>query len=252
MSHGLQARVSYNFAKSSDLGSSDLQTYYSASALNPNQIQLPPLAPSDFDIRNSLSAAVSYELPAPPWGRVGKGVLQGWAIDALVRVSSAPPLNVTAYQFSPVTQSYYTLQASIVPGQPYWIADSTQPAGKALNRAAFAQPPQGQAGNSPRNSLRDLSSLDQTDLAVRRRFNLTERVKLDIRAEYFNVFNHPMFGAIGNSAIDTNLLDPRFGTIKPGSTTNVALGGGGANGGQSFLYAIGGPRSGQFTVKLQF
>jgi len=35
----------------------------------------------------------------------------------------------------------------------------------------------------------------QTDLALRWRFNLTERVKLDVRAEYFNVFNHPVFGA---------------------------------------------------------
>jgi hypothetical protein len=32
--------------------------------------------------------------------------------------------------------------------------------------------------------------IDQTDLALRRRFNLTERLKLDVRAEYFNVFNH--------------------------------------------------------------
>ena len=36
-------------------------------------------------------------------------------------------------------------------------------------------------------------SIDETDLALRRRFSLTDSVKLDVRAEYFNVFNHPMF-----------------------------------------------------------
>jgi hypothetical protein len=54
--------------------------------------------------------------------------------------------------------------------------------------------------NLPRNGLRSPYSLDQTDLAVRRRFNLTEHLDLNLRAEYFNVFNHPMFGALGFSA----------------------------------------------------
>jgi len=42
--------------------------------------------------------------------------------------------------------------------------------------------------------LRSPFSISQTDIALRRRFRLTERVTLDFRAEYFNLFNHPMFG----------------------------------------------------------
>jgi hypothetical protein len=52
-----------------------------------------------------------------------------------------------------------------------------------------------------------------------------------VRAEYFNVFNHPMFGAPGG-----NQPNPEFGTAafgKVDTTTNEALGG--AGGGQSFL-----------------
>jgi hypothetical protein len=66
-----------------------------------------------------------------------------------------------------------------------------------LNPDAFTFP-EGQVGNFPRNGLRSPYSIDQTDLALRRRFNLTERVNLDLRAEYFNVFNHPMFGTAGS------------------------------------------------------
>jgi hypothetical protein len=78
--------------------------------------------------------------------------LGGWAVDALVRVSSAPPINVIGYTFSPVI-GYYTTQANVVPGQPHWIADATQPAGRALNPAAFANPPEAAPGNFPRNGL---------------------------------------------------------------------------------------------------
>ena len=167
---------------------------------------LPSLTPSDFDIRNSIAGAVSYELPAPAWGRVGNAILRGWAIDGLVRVSSAPPINITVFAFSPVF-GYYQTQAEIVPGQPFWIPDPTQPAGRALNPAAFTSPPAGQMGDFPRNGLRSPYSIDQTDLAVRRRFNLTDRLNLSVRAEYFNVFNHPMFGAPGASE-PGNLFDP--------------------------------------------
>lgn len=247
MSHGLQALISYNLAKSSDLGSADSNGLDAGSV---SQVVLPPLTPSDFDIRNSIAGAVSYELPAPAWGRLSNAILRGWAVDGLVRVSSAPPINITVDVISPAVVSYRT-QAQIVPGQPFWIPDSTQPSGTALNPAAFTTPPAGQVGDFPRNSLRSPYSIDQTDLAVRRRFKLTENLNLSVRAEYFNVFNHPMFGAPG-SPEPGNEFDTTFGKIGPGSTTNLLLGGGAALGGQSPLYALGGPRSAQFTIKLQF
>ena len=246
MSRGLQALVSYNFAKSSDVISSDATGVVAASV---SQIVLPPLSPSDFDLRQSIAGGVSYEVPAPAWGRVGNAVFGDWSVDGLVRASSPPPLNVTVGNQTGSIGYFLTL-ANVVPGQPYWIPDSTQPAGRALNPAAFSSPPPGVQGNYPRNSLRSPYGIDQTDLALRRRFNLTERVKLDVRAEYFNVFNHPMFGAPGFNQPNTGFGISGFGKVD--STTNEALGGGGAVGGQSTLYALGGPRSAQFTLKILF
>jgi hypothetical protein len=246
MSHGLQALVSYTFAKTSDLGSND-GTGMDAPSVS--QVVLPPLSPSDFDIRHSVAGAVSYEVPAPAWGRVGKAILKGWALDGLVRASSAPPINVTVGN-QLATIGYHDVQASVVPGQPFWIADPTQPSGRALNPDAFSNPPAGELGDFPRNSLRSPYSIDQTDLALRRRFILTERLKLDVRAEYFNVFNHPMFGVPGFNQPNTEFGTLGFGKID--TTTNNAQGGGGAGGGQNPLYAVGGPRSAQFTLKLLF
>jgi hypothetical protein len=166
-----RALVSYNFSKSSDTGSSDTTGLAAASV---SQIVLPPLSPSDFDLRHSVAGAVSYEVASPAWNRVATAILKGWAVDGLVRASSAPPINVTTFNFSPVI-GFYLTQANIVPGQPTWIADSTQPSGKALNPAAFSTPAAGVTGNFPRNGLSSPYSIDQTDLAVRRRFNLRGR-----------------------------------------------------------------------------
>ena len=47
------------------------------------------------------------------------------AVDGLVRVSSAPPINVTAGGDFLLCLGLYTTQADIVPGQPYWIPDPT-------------------------------------------------------------------------------------------------------------------------------
>jgi hypothetical protein len=167
----------------------------------------------------------------------------------LVRVSSAPPINVVPFNQSGFI-GFFTNQANVVPGQPYWIADPTQPSGRALNPAAFSLPATGTMGDFPRNSLRSPYSIDQTDLALRRRFKLTERFKLDLRAEYFNVFNHQMFGAPGFNQPDTAVGPGGFGKVTP-TTTNEAFGNG-FGGSQSALYAVGGPRSAQFTLKLLF
>jgi hypothetical protein len=269
MSRGLQTLLSYSLAKSSDLESDDIGGNFFGAGLNGNsgtglsQIQLPPLAPSDFDIRHSFSAAVSYEIPSPAssWGRVGHAALKDWAVDAIVRASSAPPLNVRIGGVSSDLGRYAT-QPDVVAGQPFWLAAPGQPGSKILNPDAFTLPPENVLGDFPRNSLRSPFSISQTDIALRRRFRLTERVTLDFRAEYFNLFNHPMFGGpvapypfwgYCNRQPCTGKQDPSFGKVFSGlGALNEGLGGGGINGGQSAIYALGGSRSGQFTLKLRF
>jgi hypothetical protein len=80
---------------------------------------------------------------------------------------------------------------------------------------------------------------------VQRRFQLTAKVNLRFRTEFFNVFNRPNFGPPVN-----DLSSPLFGR----STQMLAssLGSGGPNGGFSRLYQIGGPRSIQLGLRLEF
>ena len=132
----------------------------------------------------------------------------------------------------------------VVPGVPLVLHGSEYPGGKILNGAAFTAPPTGQQGDFRRNVLRGFGAA-QTDVAFQRQFHFTERLGLRFRGEFFNIFNHPNFGPP-----DNNITDALFGY----STEALAnsLGSGGANGGLNPLYQIGGPRSIQLALKLQF
>ena len=121
---------------------------------------------------------------------------------------------------------------------------SQYPGGKILNKAAFMAPASGQQGDFGRNVLRSFGAF-QADFAVQRQFRLTEKLGLNFRSEFFNIFNHPNFGPP-----DNNITDALFGYST--ATLNNSLGTGGAYGGLNPLYQIGGPRSIQLALKLQF
>jgi hypothetical protein len=127
---------------------------------------------------------------------------------------------------------------------PLELFGSQYPGGKSFNKAAFVAPPPGTQGNFGRNVLRGFGAT-QADVAFQRQFHLTEQLRLLFRSEFFNVFNHPNFGSPNN-----NLTDPFFGHST--QTLASSLGSGGANGGFNPLYQIGGPRSIQLALKLQF
>jgi hypothetical protein len=113
-------------------------------------------------------------------------------------------------------------------------------------QTSTAQPllPSGQQGDLGRNVLRAFGA-SQADIAFQRQFRFTEKMQLRFRGEFFNIFNHPNFGPP-----DNNITDALFGYST--ATLASSLGSGGANGGLNPLYQIGGPRSIQLALKLQF
>jgi hypothetical protein len=129
----------------------------------------------------------------------------------------------------------------LVPYIPLYVDDPTAAGGRRINRAAFNFPPAGQQGTLGRNVLRAFP-VSQVDIALARRFTLTERCQLHLRAEAFNVFNHPNFGQPIR-----RIADPNFG--RSTSMLNQSLG---FDAGLNPLYQIGGPRSIQLALKLQF
>jgi len=169
--------------------------------------------------------------------------LGGWSVSGFIFVRSASPVDVVGATLSAggVTLSS---RPNLNMGVPLEVVGEQFPGGKIFNRAAFTAAPAGQQGNFGRNVLRGFGAW-QADVGLQRQFHLTEKMGLRFRAEFFNIFNHPNFGNPVNL-----LTSPLFG--RSTQTLANSLGSGGANGGLNPLYQIGGPRSIQFALKLQF
>jgi hypothetical protein len=240
---GLQAQAAYTWSRSLDTSSSD-----SVGALrarwNQQWVKLDQgRGPSDFDARQAATVVVSYDLPPAGAGVFGRAVLRDWSVDAIFRARSAAPVNVTIGLILPDLDLPGILRPDLVPGAPLYLKDATAPGGWRINRAAFLIPA-GRQGTVGRNALRGFG-FAQADVALHRQFALTERLRLRLRAECFNLFNRSNFGE------PVNDLNSRFfGQAVEMLGRN--LGSGGVSGGLSPLYQIGGPRSLQLAAKLQF
>lgn len=239
---GLQVVASYTYSHSIDSASTDA---FAAYLNTPGSLAGPNIdrGSSDFDVRHSFTAGVTYNLPDPRSSKLVRATLFGWSLDAFVLARSALPDNVIGVRFLGSGVALYS-RPNINPGIPLELYGEGYPGGKIFNKAAFVRAPDGQQGDFGRNVLRGFSAT-QTDLGVHRQFRLTETARLSFRAEAFNILNHANFGNPIN-----RLTEPYFGR----STQMLAnsLSPGSANGGFNPLYQVGGPRSLQLALKVQF
>jgi hypothetical protein len=245
---GFAALASYTWAQSLDNVSYDSARRVMMTSINPALDR----GPSDFDIRHQLTGFASYELPAAVAQDLGNKLSRNWALDSIFMARSARPLNVV--YLVPTVFGVAYLRPDVVAGNSFFLSDPLVAGGRRLNPLAFAVPEDLQQGNLSRNSLRGFP-LYQVDMALRRKFNLSEAVALQIQADAFNVFNHANFeDPLGNDLV----VGSRFGD---GSafTQNLAFGQSTAMSGRSLsgggfpsFYSFGGPRTLRFSVKLLF
>jgi hypothetical protein len=253
LSRGLQALASYSWSHSIDTASAGSPGSGSNAliALNSNINR----GPSDFDIRNAFSTGLTYEVPAPKGNAFSTAIFRGWSTENIVQARSAPPVDVYYSAFYQLSNGFVTnVRPDVVPGQPFYLYAQQYPGGKAFNPAAFTPPPldpvtgsPDSQGDLPRNALRGFG-LIQWDFGVHREFPIHESVKLQFRAEMFNVLNHPNFGQPFG-----NLSSSQFGqSIAMLGQSLAGPGGNLGSGAFDPLYQVGGPRSVQFALKLSF
>ncbi len=229
LSKGLQALVSYTWSHAMDDDSTDTGRI------------IPVRGNAAFDVRHNFEAAVTYEIPSPKGSGPARAVFRGWALDSRVHAQSALPVDIIAREdVNPLTNTLSGVRPNVISGVPLYIKDKAFAGGRRVNPAAFSVPTAGQFGNLGRNVLRAFGAW-QVDAALRRRFNLTEQLTLELRGEAFNLFNHPNFGTV-----QTSMTAANFGQAT--DMRNVQFAATGLN----QLYQIGGPRSFQFALRLNF
>lgn len=253
LTNGLQVLSSYTWSHSIDDGSNGSygigSNSYVPAASRENR------GSSDFDIRNALSAALTYELPRPRHVATA-AIFGGWALDDVVQAWSAPPVNIYYSEFGFLSGAYTQVRPDVVSGAAVYLYGPQYPGGKAFNSGAFAPPPIDANGNPSRegtlgrNALRGFGAA-QWDFAVHRDFSIRDVAKLQFRAEVFNILNHPNFAPPAGDLQSPLSINSQFGL----STETLGQYLGSANvggGGLSSLYQIGGPRSVQFALKFIF
>jgi hypothetical protein len=260
LSRRLQALLSYNWSHSIDTASASSAGNTTANTFSRQLGAAINRGPSDFDIRHGFSAAVTYDIPAPKVNAISEAILGGWSIENIVLARSAPPVNVSESGGFFAGNPRIPVRPDLVQGQPLYIFGSQCVAvdgppcagGRGLNPAAFTSPPKDpktgaalRQGTLGRNALRGFGAT-QWDFAAHRDIPMRESLKLQFRAEMFNVLNHPNFG----QPVGT-IGSPFFGeaTQMLGASLQAGTLGSGA---LSPLYQVGGPRSIQFGLKLLF
>jgi Carboxypeptidase regulatory-like domain/TonB dependent receptor/TonB-dependent Receptor Plug Domain len=236
LSRGVQVLSSYTWSKSIDIVSNESIVNYQA-PLNSIDPRL-DRGPSDFDVRHLFNGAVSWEIPSFLEGKVGRAISRGFAIDSIFTARSATPVNILTGA-DPFGLGFTTVtRPDVITGVPLYIDDPAAAGGRRINLAAFIEPAAGRQGTLGRNSLRGFP-LSQLDLALRRQFQVTEGIRLQVRIDAFNILNHANFanpsGVLSNPnfGVSTQMLGRSLGGLNP-------------------LYQIGGPRSLQLAAKLLF
>jgi hypothetical protein len=236
LKHNFQALANYAWSHSIDEASGDNNGGIPL-AISPLQLDR---GDSDFDVRHNLSLALTYTVPSIARRSFFSTLANGWSVDTLFVARSGFPINVTTFQVSSLISPLLITptRPDRVSGQPFYLANSSVPGGKMLNRDAFSIPATPRQGDLGRNAVPGFGFY-QFDLSVRRQFPSEGRIALQLRSDFFNVLNHPNF-----TNPDGSLDDPSFGISN--QMLNRGLGG------LSPLYQMGGPRSIQLSLKLVF
>jgi Carboxypeptidase regulatory-like domain/TonB dependent receptor len=252
LAHGFQAMASYTFAHAiDDASDTQIDNYLSNGFVFGPGVQLTS-ASSDFDVRHTFTGALTYNIPGPKNNKLLTSLLGGWSTDNNIIVRSGLPVDIADGSIVPIIgPTLLFVRPDLVPGVPLYLHGSQYPGGTAINPAAFTDPPLDsngfplRQGNVPRNYARGLGA-SQWDFVIRRTFNLHESTNLQFRAEFYNILNHPNF-----SGYDNYTGDALFGQATEMLSQQLGAGNKGT-GALNSIFQVGGPRSIQLALKLNF
>jgi hypothetical protein len=235
---GWNSLVSYTWSHAIDNDSSDAFLLWAGTGTPGDR------GASDFDLRQSFTAAFGYTVPQRETEGFWRRLAGGWSANAILRARSGFPITVLdseEYTGISLTNAFRPL---LLESQPLWIDDLNAPGGRRLNPSAFVTMPAGQQGGLGRNAIEGFG-MGQLDLAVSRDFSLHGRLALQLRLDAFNALNH------ANFADPVRYLDnPLFG--QSASMLNMMLGTGSPGSGLSPILGTGGPRMIQLGFRLHF
>jgi hypothetical protein len=202
LAQGLQLRANYTFAKNLDNGSA---WNTSVSANTPAYVSYPARPSLDYgpaatDVRHLASINAAYELPfgrqrlflANASSTVDRFV-SGWSVSSIVNLQTGFPFSPQlGYNPTGSGDTRNPVRPDRNPnfhGPLYASGNTTRRVAQFFNPAAFSAPAYGTVGNLGRNTLTGPGYADW-DFSLLKATQVTEQLRLQFRAEFFNVLNH--------------------------------------------------------------
>lgn len=220
LSHGVSAIVNYTYShglgnsSNANLGAQNNDGFRDSH--NP-QLEYGNL---DFDVRQRFTAGYSWDLPIGQGMAFGGGsgklldaVLGHWQLSGIVTLSSGTWFTVTDANAN-FANSDGQQRPNFVPGQK----SSGKPcvSGTFFNTCAFVDPPLGSFGNVSLNSVNGPGN-ENWDSSILKTIPIHEAKRIELRGEFYNIFNHPnfLFAAAGpqNSNNATVFGSSNFGFV---------------------------------------
>ncbi len=218
----VQAQVGYTYSRCIDNGSfwASYNTNSAATVENPYN-QAADKGVCNYDITHTLRASMLVALPFH-----GNRFKEGWQVTGIVTANTGLSYNIS----DGIDQVGYTSSGTPRPNYVSGCQVQVGHVNEWFNPACFALQAPGTFGNTGRDTGRG-PDFGTTDIALLKDTKITESVRAQFRAEFFNIGNHQNLGLPAAAVFTTSGVNPSAGTI-----TNI----------------VGTARQIQFALKLVF
>jgi hypothetical protein len=237
--HGIYALIGYTYSRTYDSGFTDgLGSIIGATYFPLPNWQTLDWGLSQINLNHNFTASIIYQLPFGKGRRFGANAstplntfIGDWEVTVIEKATSGFPVFVIDTNNSSGANFENTNDVSqIRPNQTCNPVLSHPTLAEWFNTSCFSQPAPGELGNTGRTPLSGPDFVN-TDFSVIKHFVPREGMRIDFRTEFFNLFNHPQFGAPGGNAAGADFNSPTFAVVN---------------------YTVNNPRLVQFALKLAF
>jgi hypothetical protein len=209
MSRGLEFQASYTWSK----GMSDAIGYYGEGGQSANQSaywqnlydQRAEWGPTYFDARHMFNLSHVWDIPIGTNRALGRNmhpvlnaVIGNWQLAGILTLRSGFPLTIQGGNNS--TTNSRGARASVVPGREGGNTLGQVGLGsKWFDTSVYTNAPRGEFGNVGIGTERG-PGLKTYDISIQKEFPIKERFRFELRGEFFNLTNTPIFNAPNRSA----------------------------------------------------
>ena len=189
-SYGLTASLAYTWQKELATGQGINDVFNRVNQKSIESTSQPQILVISFNYTLPYAA-----IPRLSTNKFSKALMRDWTLGGILRYASGLPIAVPASTTNLSSLVFQSTRMNRVPGQPLYLKDLNchciDPNQQlVLNPAAWVNPPAGQFGTSaPYYSDYRYQRLPSEQLSMQRNFRIKERASLQLRLEYFNVFN---------------------------------------------------------------